>query len=89
MTTNSPYFGQSVWFQRFHKEKLPDVIERYNNEIRRVLGVLDGVLANKEYLVGGKLTIADLSFVPWNVNAATRLLGAEFKIEKEYPNAAK
>jgi glutathione S-transferase len=28
--------------------------------------VLDGVLVDKEYLVGNKLTIADMSFVLWN-----------------------
>lgn len=73
----------------FHKEKLPDVIERYNNEIRRVLGVLDGVLANKEYLVGGKATIADISFVAYNELAVSMLLGTDFNFEKEFPNAAK
>jgi glutathione S-transferase len=32
----------------------------------RVLTVLDGVLANKKYLVGDKPTIADFVWVPWN-----------------------
>lgn len=50
---------------------------------------MDSVLTNKDFLVGGKLTVSDLSFVPWNIAAVTRLLGAEFDFEKEYSNAAK
>ena len=34
----------------------------------RVFGVLDGVLANQEWLVGNKCTIADLAFVSYVVN---------------------
>lgn len=47
-----------------------------------------GVLTNKEYL-GGKLTIADISFVAWNFGAATWLLGPDFDFNKAYPKAAK
>lgn len=49
----------------YHPEKIPSAIERYKNEINRVFTVLDGVLAKQEWLVGGKMTIADLSFIPW------------------------
>jgi glutathione S-transferase len=41
-------------------------IDRYANEVRRVLGVLDGVLKDREWLVGDKMTYADLSFVAYN-----------------------
>ena len=36
-----------------------------------MLGVLDGVLAKAPggWLVGGKLTVADISFIPWNNSA--------------------
>lgn len=43
--------------------RIPEVIERYQKEIIRVFGVLDSVLAKQEWLVGGKCTIADISFV--------------------------
>jgi len=59
----SPYFGQYIWFQLFHKEKLPSAQERYYNEIIRVNKVLDSALQGKEYLVGDKLTYADLAFI--------------------------
>lgn len=64
-------------------------MERYNNEIRRVYGVLDGVLAKSEYLVGGKLTIADLAFISWNITAVTRIMPNELDLEKEFPAVAK
>ena len=31
-----------------------------------MFGVLDSVLAKREWLVGGKCTIADLAFLHWN-----------------------
>ena len=60
-----PYFGQLGWFAYFHPEKIASAQERYRNEILRVLGVLEGVLAKQEWLVAGKPTIADLSFLTY------------------------
>jgi len=34
--------------------------------VRRVLGVLDNALKDKQWLVGNKCTFADLSFATWN-----------------------
>ncbi|KAF7876346.1 hypothetical protein EAF04_001439 [Stromatinia cepivora] len=59
-----PYFGQALWFSYFHLEKIPSAKDRYVNEIKRVTKVLDTTLTGTEYLVG-KLTFADLAFVPW------------------------
>jgi hypothetical protein len=55
-----------VWFSHVHLEKLPSAISRYRKEVRRVLGVLNTALEGKKYLVGDKITIADLAFVPWH-----------------------
>jgi glutathione S-transferase len=41
-------------------------MERYNKEMQRILGVLDGALEGKNWLVGDKCTFADLSFALWN-----------------------
>ena len=84
----SPYFGQSAWFQNYHAEKIPSAIERYNNEIKRVFGVLDGVLSKQKYLVGDKVTIADLSFIPWNAAVVNRLI-PDIDIETNYPALAR
>ena len=59
-----PYFGQAGWFLIYHPEKIPSAVERYRNETKRVFGVLESVLSKQEWLVGGKATIADLSFIP-------------------------
>ncbi|KAI0770293.1 glutathione S-transferase C-terminal-like protein [Fomes fomentarius] len=64
-----PYFGQAGWFILFHPELVPSAIERYRKEILRVWGVLESVLAAREWLVDGRCTVADLSFIPWNIAA--------------------
>ena len=55
-------------FNLFHPEKIPSVQKRYNDEIKRVVGVLDGHLAKSTsgWLVGEKCTFADLAFFMWN-----------------------
>ncbi|KAJ5176554.1 Glutathione S-transferase-like protein OpS6 [Penicillium canariense] len=77
-----PYFGQAVWFTRYHSEKVESAKERYVKEIRRVSSVLDRFLADKEYLVGGQFSYADLAFIPWF------LITPMFDIElaTEFPN---
>lgn len=60
-----PYYGQAGWFTLFHPEKIPSAQERYRNEMLRVLGVLDSVISKQEWLVGGKPSIADFSFITY------------------------
>jgi glutathione S-transferase len=78
-----PYFGQAVWFTLYHPEKLPGVVDRYINEIRRVSGVLERVLQDKEFLVGGKFSYADAAFVAW-YNIVV-LFPDRFNLETEFP----
>ncbi|KAI0372096.1 glutathione S-transferase C-terminal-like protein [Pilatotrama ljubarskyi] len=84
-----PYFGQAMWFLRYHHERVPSAIERYQKEILRVFGVLDNVLSKQEWLVGGKMTIADLAFLPWNYAAIYRGGLDQFEggvdVEKQFP----
>ncbi|EER38131.1 glutathione transferase [Histoplasma capsulatum H143] len=61
-----PYYGQAGWFTVLHHEKIPSAIERYQEHVRRVLGVLNTALDGKQWLVGDKCTYADLAFLPWN-----------------------
>ena len=84
----SPYYGQVFWFQYSHPEKVPSAVERYQNETLRVISVLDSVLAKEPsgWLVGGKLTIADLSFVIWDRLALTiSLTERADDVPKMYP----
>ena len=68
MSGQGPYFGQKAWFSNYHLDNLPSAELRYANEIRRVLGVIDGHLAKyeTEYLIGNKVSYADLAWVTWN-----------------------
>lgn len=56
MSGQGPYFGQGAWFMKFHPEKLPGAQDRYKEQIKRVLSVIDKHLkaTGKEYLVGDK-----------------------------------
>ena len=49
----------------FATEKIPSALERYQKEVLRVLGVLDSVLSKKQWLVGDKCSVADLSFITY------------------------
>lgn len=70
-----PYYGQAVWFSKFHAEKIPSAAERYYREMERLTGVLEMHLkAQKKgddgpWLVGGRFSYADLAFVPWQIMA--------------------
>ncbi|KAE8363776.1 glutathione S-transferase [Aspergillus caelatus] len=82
-----PYYGQAGWFNRAHPERLPSVIERYGNEMRRVTGVLDSVLKNREWLVGDKCSYVDLCFMPWQRWAPKYATDAE-NLDKDFPHAS-
>ena len=89
MSGQGPYFGQKAWFTMFHPEKIPSAIERYENEIKRVLGVIDAHLKKQgtEYLVGSKCTYADVAWVPWDA-FVEKLMGESFDMKKDYPLTA-
>ncbi len=73
-------------FNVLHPEKVPSAQERYNNEVNRILGVLENCLAAKQWLVGNKCTFADLSFVTWNDRMDMVLGVPNSKPLKDYPN---
>jgi glutathione S-transferase len=72
-----------VWFTLYHSEKLPSAVDRYVNEIRRVSGVLDRALQDKEFLVGGKFSYADAAFVTGY--AIVFLFADRFNLETDFP----
>lgn len=79
--------GQGVWFIKYHPEKLPTAQERYVQETRRIIRVIDRALEGKEWLVGDKCTYADLSFIVWFVDGP-KYFGEHWKLdaERELPN---
>jgi glutathione S-transferase len=81
-----PYYGQAAWFKVHHPERVPSAIDRYMNEVRRILGVLDTSLEGKQWLVGDKMTFADMAFVSYH-----SILHLFFECQpqeafKDYPN---
>ncbi|MFQ5417646.1 MAG: glutathione S-transferase family protein [Myxococcota bacterium] len=59
-----PMQGQANVFFRYAPEKIPFAIERYQKETHRLYEVLDGALAQREYLAGD-YSIADIATWPW------------------------
>ncbi|KAJ4317647.1 hypothetical protein N0V84_007246 [Fusarium piperis] len=87
MSGQGPYFGQAGWFNQFHHEKIPSTIERYEGQVLRVIEVLDGVLKDKNWLVGDKCTFADLAFLPWNDRIDMLVLSKSIdEIRGQYPH---
>ena len=65
MANVGPMFGQCGHFKGYAPEPIPYAIERYTNETLRLYGVMDGHLANTEYLAG-EYSIADMATWPWD-----------------------
>lgn len=59
-----PMQGQANVFFRYFPEKLPTVINRYQNETKRLYSVLDFRLRDHEYLAG-EYSIADIAHWSW------------------------
>jgi len=70
LTGASPQ-GQANHFYRYAPEKIEYGINRYQNETRRLYGILDQHLSGSKsgYLVGDRCTIADIAHWGW-VHAA-------------------
>ncbi|KAJ7095364.1 glutathione S-transferase [Mycena belliarum] len=63
-----PMQGQANHFQRAAPEDIPYAKKRYVDETKRLYGVLEIRLANRDWLVGsgsGQLSLADLNVIPW------------------------
>jgi GST-like protein len=59
-----PMAGQTHHFRIYAPDKITYAIDRYTNETRRLYGVLDRRLADREYLAGA-YSIADMAAYPW------------------------
>ena len=82
-----PMFGQFGHFYKFAKERIPYPTERYTNEARRLLGVLETRLEGQSYLVGEEYTIADICTFPW-VGCLDWGYGAreDLKLDADFPH---
>ncbi|UWQ99736.1 glutathione S-transferase N-terminal domain-containing protein [Rhodobacteraceae bacterium S2214] len=61
-----PMFGQMGFFYKFAGKEIEDPRprERYRDEAKRLLAVLDGALEGKDW-IAGDYSIADMAIAPW------------------------
>jgi glutathione S-transferase len=87
MSGQGPYYGQCSWFQHLHHENFPSAIERYAKEIKRINGVIERVLSenDSQWLVGDKMTYADMAFAPWNFRLSEVLLQSWDEVWHGFP----
>ena len=62
-----PMFGQLGFFHKFAGREIEDKrpLERYAKESKRLLGVIDGRLEGRDWIMGDQYTIADISMLGW------------------------
>jgi GST-like protein len=67
MAAVGPMFGQLGYFHKFAGREIADKrpLERYQNESKRLLGVLEARLEHRKWIMGDDYTIADISLLGW------------------------
>ncbi len=62
-----PMFGQVGYFHKFAGREIEDKrpLERYRDESKRLLGVLETRLDGRSWIMGDDFTIADISLLGW------------------------
>ena len=61
----SPAFGQSGYFLRLAPAPIEHAIQRFGGEAHRLAGLLNQGLADKEFILGSELSIADIAHFGW------------------------
>jgi GST-like protein len=62
-----PMAGQAGYFRVYAPEHVAFAVKRYTDETRRLYGVLDRRLADREFVAGEDYSIADMACYPWIV----------------------
>jgi len=67
MAAVGPMFGQLGFFHKFAGREIEDKrpLERYRAESKRLLGVLEKRLEDRQWIMGDDYTIADISLLGW------------------------
>jgi len=62
-----PMFGQLGFFYKFAGKEWEDKrpLQRYVDEARRLLGVMDGALDGRKWFLGEEYTVADIALIGW------------------------
>jgi GST-like protein len=67
MASVGPMFGQVGYFHKFAGREISDKrpLERYRDESKRLLSVLETRLDGRSWIMGAEYTIADISLLGW------------------------
>jgi GSH-dependent disulfide-bond oxidoreductase len=83
-----PMFGQLGFFHKFagreYEDKRPR--DRYVGESKRVLAVLNGRLAERQWMMGDEYSVADIAVFPWVRNLVGFYGAAEIVGFTDYPH---
>ena len=62
-----PMFGQLGFFHKFAGKEIEDKrpLNRYRDESKRLLGVIETRLRGRQWIMGDHYTIADISMLGW------------------------
>lgn len=86
-----PMFGQLGFFHKFagkdYEDKRPR--DRYVNESKRLLGVIDKHLDGKDWMVGNSYSIADIALFPWIANLIGFYGAGELVEYEQFKNVAR
>jgi GSH-dependent disulfide-bond oxidoreductase len=86
-----PMFGQLGFFNKFagkdYEDKRPR--DRYVAESKRLLGVLEGRLATRAWIMGDAYTIADIATFPWVRNLIGFYEAGDLVGIKDFPHVVR
>src|SRR5690606_35816930 len=86
-----PMFGQLGFFNKFagkdYEDKRPR--DRYVEESKRLLKVLDGRLEGRDWIMGERYTIADIATFPWVRNLIGFYEAGDLVGIKHFPNVTR
>jgi GSH-dependent disulfide-bond oxidoreductase len=88
MAAIGPMFGQVGFFYKFAGKDIADKrpLNRYVDESKRLLGVLETRLTGRQWLMGDDYTIADIAHLGWVRNLIGFYDAGELVGIKDFPN---
>lgn len=86
-----PNFGNLGYFSRFGGQEFEDKrpMQRFANESRRLLNVLDERLEGRDWILGDDYTIADISLLGWVRTLITRYEASDLVGYSDFKNIAR
>jgi len=91
MANIGPIFGQVGFFYKYAgsawEDKRP--LDRYASESRRLLGVLNERLRNRQWTLGDEYSIVDMAIFPWVNGTLTHYLAGDLLGIADFPEVTR